>query len=93
MNMLYAIAIISIPIYARLVRASVLSVKEEDYVLAARATGSTPSRILFGGILPNCLTPIIVQGTLGLARPSWTPQRWGSSAWALNRRFLSGARC
>jgi peptide/nickel transport system permease protein len=66
MNMLYAIAIISIPIYARLVRASVLSVKEEDYVLAARAIGNTPTRILFSGILPNCLTPIIVQGTLGI---------------------------
>ena len=66
LNMLYAIAIISIPIYARLVRASVLSVKEEDYVLAARSIGSRPSRILFVGVLPNCLTPIIVQGTLGI---------------------------
>jgi len=66
LNMLYAIAIISVPTYARLVRASVLSVKEADYVLAARAVGCRPWRILFLGILPNCLTPIIVQGTMGI---------------------------
>jgi peptide/nickel transport system permease protein len=65
-NIMYAIAIISIPLYARLVRSAVLSVKEEDYVLAARAVGCKPARILFAGILPNCLTPIIVQGTLGI---------------------------
>ncbi len=67
MNMLYAIAIVSIPIYARIVRASVLSVKEQVYVLAARCTGASPWRILFRHILPNCLTPLIVQGTLGIA--------------------------
>jgi peptide/nickel transport system permease protein len=67
MNMLVAIAIVSIPTYARLVRAQVLSVKEQDYVLAARAIGVGPIRMLFRGILPNCITPIIVQGTLGIA--------------------------
>jgi len=67
MNMLYAIAIVSIPQYARVVRASVLSVKEQDYILAARAIGCAPRRILFRNVLPNCLTPLIVQGTLGIA--------------------------
>ncbi len=67
MNMLYAIAIVSIPIYARIVRASVLSVKEQDYILAARCIGVTPARMLFRNVLPNCLTPLIVQGTLGIA--------------------------
>jgi len=67
MNMLYAIAIVSIPQYARIVRASVLSVKEQDYILAAQAIGCTPGRILFRNILPNCLTPLIVQATLGIA--------------------------
>jgi peptide/nickel transport system permease protein len=67
MNMLYAIAIVSIPIYARIVRASVLSVKEQDYILAARCIGVTPTRMLFRNVLPNCLTPLIVQGTLGIA--------------------------
>jgi len=67
MNMLYAIAFVSIPMYARIVRASVLTVKEQDYVLASRAVGVPPTRILFRNVLPNCLTPLIVQGTLGIA--------------------------
>ncbi len=66
LNMLYAIAIVSIPTYARLVRASVLAEKETDYVLAARAIGAGHLRILFRQIMPNALTPIIVQGTLGI---------------------------
>jgi len=65
-NMLYAIGIVSIPAYARIARASVLAVKEQDYVLAARAIGVPPARLLFRNILPNCLTPLIVQGTLGI---------------------------
>ena len=65
-NMLYAIGIVSIPAYARIARASVLVVKEQDYVLAARAIGVPPARLLFRNILPNCLTPLIVQGTLGI---------------------------
>jgi len=65
-NMLYAIGIVSIPAYARIARASVLTVKEQDYVLAARAIGVPPARLLFRNILPNCLTPLIVQGTLGI---------------------------
>lgn len=67
LNMLYAIAFVSIPVYARLVRASVLAARETDYVLAARAIGCSSARILFRHIMPNCLTPIIVQGTLGIA--------------------------
>jgi ABC-type dipeptide/oligopeptide/nickel transport system permease subunit len=66
-NALLAIAIIEIPIYARVVRASVLSVKELDYVAASRALGASELRILFTRILPNSLTPLIVQGTLGIA--------------------------
>jgi len=65
-NMLYAIGIVSIPAYARIVRASVLSVKEQDYILAARAVGVPPTRMLVRNVLPNCLTPLIVQGTLGI---------------------------
>jgi len=66
-NALYAIAIIEIPIFARVVRASVLSVKELDYVTASRALGASNLRLLFTRILPNALTPLIVQGTLGIA--------------------------
>jgi ABC-type dipeptide/oligopeptide/nickel transport system permease subunit len=66
-NALLAIGIVSIPAYARVVRASVLSVREMDYVSATRALGGNTSQILFRRILPNALTPLIVQGTLGIA--------------------------
>jgi peptide/nickel transport system permease protein len=62
-----AIAIVRIPIYARLVRGSVLSIKEKEYVEACRAVGVRDPVILFRHILPNCLAPIIVTTTLGIA--------------------------
>lgn len=66
-NALLAIGIVSIPAYARVVRASVLSVREMDYVSATRALGGNSFQILFMRIMPNALTPLIVQGTLGIA--------------------------
>ena len=63
-NALLAIAIINIPIFGRLVRSRVLSIREEEYILAAKATGMKNSRILFHHILPNSFAPIIVQATL-----------------------------
>lgn len=67
LNALLAIAIVSIPVYARVVRAGVLSVKDLDYVYASRALGASNLRLLFTRVLPNALTPLIVQGTLGVA--------------------------
>ena len=61
-----AIGIVGIPTYARLSRAQVLYVVQEEYVTAARAVGVTQGRILVRHILPNTLSPIIVQSTLGL---------------------------
>jgi peptide/nickel transport system permease protein len=66
-NALLAIGIVSIPAYARVVRSSVLSVREMDFVSASRALGGDMTQILFRRILPNALTPLIVQGTLGIA--------------------------
>ncbi|MBU2610637.1 MAG: ABC transporter permease [Chloroflexi bacterium] len=66
-NALLAIGIVSIPAYARVVRASVLSVREMEYVSAARSLGGSTFQILFRHIMPNALTPLIVQGTLGIA--------------------------
>jgi ABC-type dipeptide/oligopeptide/nickel transport system permease subunit len=63
---LLSIGIVSVPIYARLVRSSVISAKENDYVTASRALGESPTGILFRRILPNSLTPLVVQGTLGI---------------------------
>jgi ABC-type dipeptide/oligopeptide/nickel transport system permease subunit len=65
-NALLAIAIVAIPVYARLARASVLSVKEMEYITANRALGADPLRILFVHVMPNAITPLIVQGTLGI---------------------------
>ena len=64
---LFAIGFVSIPIYARIVRSSVLSIREQDFVAADRALGVSRPRILFRRILPNSLTPLIVAGTLGIA--------------------------
>ena len=61
-----AIAIVSIPIYARVMRASVLSVREADFVTASRALGESSTGILTRRVLPNALTPLIVQATLGI---------------------------
>jgi ABC-type dipeptide/oligopeptide/nickel transport system permease subunit len=62
-----AIAIVRIPIYARLVRGSVLSIKEKEYIEACRALGQRDPWILARHVLPNCLAPIIVTTTLGIA--------------------------
>ena len=64
-NAMIAIGIITIPRFARIVRASVLEEKEKDYVTAARAVGAWDLRIIFNTIFPNCLAPIIVQASLG----------------------------
>jgi ABC-type dipeptide/oligopeptide/nickel transport system permease subunit len=66
-NALLAIGIVSIPVYARVVRASVLVVKEMDFVAASRAMGAGKAHLMLRRILPNSLTPIIVAGTLGVA--------------------------
>ena len=65
-NAIMAVSVVLIPQFARLVRSSVLTVRETAYVEAARALGAGQMRILFVGILPNCMAPIIVQTTLGL---------------------------
>jgi len=66
-NTLLAIAIVTLPQYARVMRASVLSIKEVDFVAASRALGASPRRILFSRVVPNALTPLVVLGTLGIA--------------------------
>lgn len=66
-NAMLAIAIVSTPTYARVVRATVLSIREAEYVEASRALGASNFQILFGRILPNALPPLIVLATLGVA--------------------------
>ena len=66
-NALLAIAIVTLPAYARVMRASVLSIKELDYVAASRALGTSSMRILLVRVLPNAMTPVVVLATLGVA--------------------------
>ena len=66
-NLMIAIGLASMPTFARVVRASVLSVKDQEFVEAARAIGATNGHIILRHILPNCLSPIIVQATLRVA--------------------------
>ena len=67
-NVIIAVAIGAVPSYARIVKASILSVKEQEFVEAARANGASDFHIIFHHILPNCLAPIIVQITMGVAK-------------------------
>lgn len=66
-NLMIAVGIAAIPGYARLVRSSVLSIRDMEFVEAAKANGSSDARIIFKHIIPNCMAPIIVQATLGVA--------------------------
>lgn len=66
-NVVVALAFVRIPIFARVVRGSVLAVKELDYVEGARSISVPDTRLLFRHILPNCLAPIIVTASLSIA--------------------------
>jgi peptide/nickel transport system permease protein len=100
-NAMLAISFVWWPWYARMVRGMVLSAKEDQYVLAARAIGARDMRIMFRHILPNCIMPIIVQASMdmgsalvttaglsfiGLGAQAPTPE-WGAMV-GTGRRYL-----
>jgi len=66
-QIMVAVGVVNIPIFARLLRGSVLAQRENDFVLAARSVGVRRPVILFSHILPNAMSPVIVQGTLAMA--------------------------
>lgn len=66
-NLMIAVGISSVPSFARIIRASILSVKEQEFVEAARLVGCSDARIIFRHLIPNVLAPIIVQVTLSMA--------------------------
>ncbi|MCU1588431.1 MAG: transporter permease [Frankiales bacterium] len=66
-SVMIAIAVVNVPVFARLLRASMLGQREADYVLAARSLGVKQRAIVIRHVLPNSLAPVIVQGTLALA--------------------------
>ena len=65
-NVIIAVSIFSIPTFARVVRGSTLAVRKLEYIDAMRSLGASDGRIIFGHILPNITSPIIVQATRGL---------------------------
>lgn len=101
-NALYAISIVNIPVYARITRSSVISAREHDYVTASRALGESSLGILVRRVMPNSVTPLIVQATLGIgtavleiaalsfvgAAPLGAPE-WGSMIAVEYGRILS----
>jgi peptide/nickel transport system permease protein len=67
LNVILSIAFVYVPRFARLVRGSVMALKDREYVLATRVAGADDGRLLFLAILPNAMGPIVVQATLGVA--------------------------
>lgn len=67
-NVVWSVAAVAWPSYARLLRGEVLSVKERDFVAAARALGASDARILFRHIVPNCIYPLLVVASLSMGR-------------------------
>jgi peptide/nickel transport system permease protein len=67
LQIMFAVALTNAPIFARLLRGSLLALRESDYVIAARSIGASTPRILLRHMLPNALTPVIVAATLALA--------------------------
>jgi peptide/nickel transport system permease protein len=66
-QIMFAVAMVNVPIFARILRGSLLSLRESDYVTASRSLGASGWRILWRHMLPNSLTPLIVASTLALA--------------------------
>ena len=66
-NIIIAVSVINIPGFARIVRGETLIVREQEFIEAARAVGAGNLRIIFGHILPNCVAPIIVYGSMSMA--------------------------
>jgi peptide/nickel transport system permease protein len=104
-QLMIAVGVVQIPVFARLLRGSVLAQKENDFVLAARAIGVPRRQILASHILPNAISPVIVQGTLavataiidvaglgflGLGPPDPGTPEWGTMLSDVNRYFQSG---
>lgn len=104
-QLMIAVGVVNVPIFARLLRGSILAVRESDYVTAARSVGLSPGRILALHILPNALSPVIVAATLamataivevaglgflGLGNPDPSVPEWGAML-ANTPRFLQSA--
>ena len=91
-NVVFALSVVYTPRTAMLIRSTVLSLRELDYVQAARALGRRDLVIAFRHILPNCVGPLLVQVDASSSpTPSWPRRSWASSASGCRRTCRRGA--
>lgn len=93
LNVVAAVAIFSIPAFARLVRANVLSLKTQTYVEAARSLGISDTMLLFRHILPGTISVILVYLSMRIGTSIITAASLSFLGSALSRRCLNGAQC
>ncbi len=92
-NVIVAVGISVVPVIIRLVRSSVLSLREEPYVEAARALGASDLRIITRHVLRNALTPVLVHGTLSIGVSILLAAGLGFLGLGASHRHPSGGRC
>lgn len=90
-NIIIVVSVVNIPGFTRIARGAALTVKELDFVDAARALGAKNSRLIFNHIFPNCMASLIVYATMSVAALSCPKQRCPSWVWASSRRIHLGA--
>lgn len=92
-NLIIAIALGTLPVYARVVRGSLLTVKQKEYIEASRAIGATTKRQIIMHMLPNCLGPIIVQMTFSVAAAILTASSLSFLGLGISAPPRNGAPC
>ena len=92
-NVIIAVGIFSIPTFARIVRGSTLEVRKLEYIDAVRALGASDIRIIFKHILPNILSPIIVQATMRIATAILTASGLAFLGLGAHHQQLNGVPC
>lgn len=89
-NAMLAIAVSWWPWYTRLIRGQAVSIRERQFVKAAKAIGTPPVRIIFGHIVPNCIAPVIVQASMDIGGVILTIASSASLAWVRSLPLPSG---
>lgn len=93
LNLIIALTISSVPGFSRIVRGAVLTVRDSEYIEAARAIGCEDARIILSHVLPNCMGPILVQTTLNVGSVILSTAGLSSWAWACRHPVRNGAQC
>ncbi|MFR0815691.1 MAG: ABC transporter permease [Enterococcus casseliflavus] len=92
-NMILAIGLANIPIFARIIRASVMAVKEKQFIEAGKALGANNGLLIFKHILPNILSPVIVHSSMGVATAILSAVGLGFIGLGMGLPLRNGERC